>query len=261
MYSVLDLKKDAKLNEGLVKKRVSDLQEYIKMLDTQLVEWKRSVEAAREKYYELNYFTTCQLLELRRELGHLLHPTTVVSSVKPSVLMLLRSVSPKVSNSVVLESLQAIPVAQEPTITDEDLTTKHTNAKSSIECKMTVTSTSTSQKPGSLIPISSPYKLELFSEEKQEDFRYLTENLGYSKSHVLKAFEECGQDANLYDIEEWCENNVECPPTSESEDEFFDCEDFNTTKSGKLLIYGIGIIKANSMSLHTKVVVLSRETI
>ena len=126
MYSVLDLKKDPKLNEGLAKKKVSDLHEYSRMLDTQLVEWKRSVDSARERHYELNYFTTRQLLELRRELGTLLHSTTVVSSVKPSVLMLLKSVSPEVSASVVLESLQATHFALEPT--------KGANAKQGGSC-------------------------------------------------------------------------------------------------------------------------------
>ena len=240
MYSILDLKEDPKLNESLAKKKVSDLQEYTKMLDTQLVEWKRSVDAAREKYYELNYFTTRQLLELRRELGHLLHPTTVVSSVKPSVLMLLKSVSPEVSTSVVLESLQATDSAQEPVITAQDLTAKNTDSNSSIRSKTIACSTSTSQKPVSLLPKSSPAKLE-FSEQQQEDFRCLTETLGYSKSHVLKAFEQCEKDANLYDMEEWCENNVDCSltdggVTSESGDEFFYCEDFDMTESGKILI-------------------------
>ena len=236
VYSILDIKKNPKLNLRLAKKKVSDLQKYSKMLDTQLVVWKKSVDAAREKYYELNYFTTRQLLELRRELGQLLHSATIVSSVKPSVLMLLENVSPEVSSSVVLESLQVTHFAQQPTLTDEVLTTKNTCSKSSSRCKVTASSASTFQK--TLTKSSFSGKLELFSDKQQEDFRYLTETLDYSISHVLKAFEECGQDANLYDIEEWCENNEECiltdgEMTSDNEDKF---EYFDRTESGKILI-------------------------
>ena len=73
--------KDLQFNESKAKKRVSELQDYTRKLDTRLVSWNISVDAARENYYELNYFTTLQLLELRKELG--LHAQqTVFSSVK-----------------------------------------------------------------------------------------------------------------------------------------------------------------------------------
>ena len=98
---------DPLFNEDMAKKRVSDLQEYTKRLDAQLVKWKKSVDIAREKYYELNYYTMLQLLELRRELGCLTQATGAAPLLKPGVLMLLKSVSPAVSSTVVSESLQS----------------------------------------------------------------------------------------------------------------------------------------------------------
>ena len=95
-------------NKDKAKKRVSDLQEYTRKLEAHLVSWKTTVDSAREKYCELNYFTTKQLLKLRKELGQLLKHAAATSSVKPSILMLLKNISPGIPSSVVSSSLQVV---------------------------------------------------------------------------------------------------------------------------------------------------------
>ena len=48
---------------------VEDLQKRAKRMEDELDEWNQTVTLARNKFYELNYYTTRQLLILRSELG------------------------------------------------------------------------------------------------------------------------------------------------------------------------------------------------
>ena len=48
---------------------VEDLQKQAKRMEDDLDEWNQTVTLARNKFYELNYYTTRQLLILRSELG------------------------------------------------------------------------------------------------------------------------------------------------------------------------------------------------
>ena len=73
------------------------------------------------------------------------------------------------------------------------------------------------------------------SESQKTIFKHAVNHLGYSVNHVLKAFLECGQYANIYDIEEWCYSNKE---ESEHEIEEFYSEEENGTAALPLLKSG-----------------------
>ena len=50
---------------------MEDLQEQAKDMEEELERWNKELTLARQKFYELNYYTTRQLLVLRSELGRL----------------------------------------------------------------------------------------------------------------------------------------------------------------------------------------------
>ncbi len=60
-----------------------------------LVEWRKTLQRARREFYDLNYFTTVQLLTLRRELSP---EKDDHSCIPPGVLFLLHSISRKVDS-------------------------------------------------------------------------------------------------------------------------------------------------------------------
>ena len=258
MYDVQHLGvEELHFNEDFAKKRVSELQHYARKLDTQLTMWKKSVDTAREKYYELNYFTTLQLLELRRELAL----PTRAAMLKPSVLMLLKSISPHISSTVVTKSLQAVQQEQEATPMDytevEEVIPEISSTQERVEKESMDVSTSSSNEPAPASPKASPLdkpslSYEELSEKQQSGFTYLVKRLGYTATYVMRAFQECGQDANVYDIEEWCECNIkqqqeqskenESSLVSEedvmSESEQFDTEEVNEPVASALLKSG-----------------------
>ena len=76
--------------------------QHLTEMKCELTAWKEEVAKQRQKFYELNYYTTLQLLYLRKELCEksLLH--------SPNVLTLLLSISPDVQNSSVEEAIQYV---------------------------------------------------------------------------------------------------------------------------------------------------------
>ena len=182
---------DLQFNETKAKLKVITLQDYIRDLDRKLVAWKQSVNNARGKYYELNYFTTIQLLQLRKELGMLTQPNAT-HIVKPNVLMLLKSISPQVDSRVVVDSMQ---VLTQPEPMD-------------YEGEVDAITTATA------ILLLPTLMYEDLTEHQQETYARIVD-LGYSESHVLRAFEECGEEATIYNIEQWCDSNEDSTPEEE----------------------------------------------
>ena len=234
---------ERQFNNKFASKLIVVLQEYTKEMDGKLQEWKKTVHSARMKYYELNYFTTIQLLHLRKELGLLGRSSNFHSyQVKSDVLMLLHSVSPNVNSSVVQRSVQmAISSTELPSLNDstehlchsdsEEVTTQvlpdnlraepkkseykktevHSETSSTVAMHPTESDSATNTTRQDYSPPEGMLRLSLedLDEEQEKIFTYCTEYLGRDKRHVLKAFQECGHNAESYDIEQWClENDV-----------------------------------------------------
>ena len=78
------------------------LTEILKKMINDLEEWENMVAETREHFYCLNYYTTQQLLLLRKELSHL----EDCNDMKPDVLSLLESISKEVTAKLVLSVLK-----------------------------------------------------------------------------------------------------------------------------------------------------------
>ncbi|XP_064403130.1 E3 ubiquitin-protein ligase RNF213-like isoform X2 [Halichondria panicea] len=213
---------DVQFNEAKAK---ITLQNYIRALDRQLIAWKDSVNNARGKYYELNYFTTIQLLQLRKELG-MLTQSNATHIVKPNVLMLLKSISPQVDSRVVVDAMQASTHATQPEPMDYDGEMEAITTATAITTPTDVEVMESSpafEKQDPQQFISSPsaaLKLpslmyENLTEHQQETYTHCVNFFGYSKRHVLRAFKECGKEATIYDIEPWCVSNEDITPDEE----------------------------------------------
>ena len=74
---------------------IPELRKLHSLMQRELEEWRRAVRHSREYHYELNYFTTPQLLTLRQALGH--SATSSSHSINSQVLALLHSISPHIS--------------------------------------------------------------------------------------------------------------------------------------------------------------------
>lgn len=184
------------------------LQQHAKNMEDELCRWKDTVRCRREQFYELNYFNTLQLLNLRKELGKL-KISEGSFKVSHEVLALLQSISSRVTPQIVSDTVckertksvaehMGDPEQVEDAKMEEKLTT----------LTDTVTSPHTSEEaelPPSMSDIVRPkLKESELDEIKKEIMANIMNRLNYSDQLVLKAFEECPKGSDRFDYERWC---------------------------------------------------------
>ena len=223
-------------NERDGKQLVELLQNHAKQMEEALKDWQAEIQVARTQYYQLNYYTTLQLLTLRREFGR--YKISYSCGVPPKVLALLHSVSPQITNSTVRDAVVRATTDVQPFLTkdlmDETLPLTEIPLAENINVPLEL-APSNGLKPNDFVSqgdhiqptlskLSStntksvqkaPLKMTRYpsltvSDLNDEQAQILTncvESLGYSKSHVLRAFQECGAETKKYDIVTWCDSN------------------------------------------------------
>ena len=219
---------ELQLQEEIVAQHVTELHTCAKSMENALREWKSKVKESRICHYELNYYSMQQLLRLRKELGHVRQNPG--EPVDPMTLALLESISPEVTSENVHSIMSGLEVALVDLHAAADLVfcrevadtrvsarsfsgSVHTdsliNAARSTDGHLT---TATTTDPPSLILLMSNKKLKNITEQdlsdtQKEILTQLVEHQDYSRLLVLKAIEDCPKTANIYDIQDWCDEN------------------------------------------------------
>ncbi len=173
---------------------IRDLQKLSLSMEEELDLWKGELYRARSRFYELNYYTTAQLLVLRKELGAF----KKLELLSPDVLALLQSISCQVLFDNIRDAVAEIVSIQESKI---HFTTKVEERKKEQEVKkeLNIHASSTLSPPDSNLTI-----------KQREILSYVTKQLNCPDSLVLKAFEECHeQEWNRYDYVKWCTDHLE----------------------------------------------------
>ena len=167
------------LQEESADEKVKQLQAYAKQMEDDLDSWEKKVKESRSHHYELNYYTMLQLLKLRKELGLVRESPTKL--VDPQILALLESISPKVTSGNVQSVI------------------------SSLEKELAAVEMPPSSSLSSLKTSHNPQLTENdLTDSQKKIFTDLVEYKEYPKLLVLKAFEQLPSTANLYDIQDWC---------------------------------------------------------
>ena len=227
--SIQGEKQELQLQEDAAAFRVAELRACAKNMENALREWENEVEESRSRHYELNYYTTLQLLRLRKELGFVRQNPT--KQVDPEILALLESISPEISSDSVTSMMASLEKHlldlraaadyvpyEEPSIqasasipvvtiqaNSPALATVGTEAQVLPEIGPTP-----AQSMISLISSRKPNNNPIITEDDlKEDQKAIFSDLVecYSRLLLLKAFEDCPATANQYDIQDWCDEN------------------------------------------------------
>ena len=221
---------------------ISVLQDKAKEMEHELILWKEEVVQKRGDFYGLNYFTTLQLLTLRKELGVIKSkPRSGPADVTPNVLSLLESVSTHVTAPCVFATVQTVlsdalrtgmasasvhslqsqinpdpvapslssPVVVGATSPGDASPSRPSIAQDILTSAVVHTSSGAEEmKVDAEPPTISEADL---TQEQEGDMKDLISRYGFPRQLVLKAFEECKDKDNLakYDIERWCNENVD----------------------------------------------------
>ena len=228
---------ELQLQEEMAKQHVAELNTRAKEMENALIEWEDEVKKSRSRYYELNYYTTRQLLRLRKELGLSRHNPH--RQIDPEVLALLQSISQDVtSESVysVLTNLEKVKVDLQAVAS----LVPHEAYEDEVETQLSDSEMPPlePEEPGpsdahpvenlpesptlTVLPSSGTVKPQLTEQElndvQKQILTDMVEYQDYSRLLVLKAFEECDEMANAYDIEVWCGENENLKFDGDDED-------------------------------------------
>lgn len=205
---------------------VNDLQHQAKKMEDELEEWNRKVADTRKKYYELNYYTTRQLLVLRSELGQLRKKYKLPQ--QGQVITLLSSISMEITPEVVERVV--CDVSSQLMQVKETAKNKATETK----CRepvlgevATLTSSLYAQSQDRATSAASVQSLSLSLNEIQtKSFTNLTQKYGIDEKEALEAIQRF---PNYDDIETWLKTEfVQSTDNDDNIEENIDDEDIQS---------------------------------
>ena len=193
---------------------VEDLQTQAREMEDELERWNKEMTLARKRFYELNYYTTRQVLLLRSELGRLkLSELSSKQHQWGKLMALLKSIANGVTPTVLANVVQE--VANKPLGYSDQLTFISTKEgvehvmrtvahclPPKIDVSRSVTSTAEAVDKLSTHQLSQ----DNLSIEQKVYLTDILENFGYSEMTALKAIEEVG-DGDWNDIINWLEEH------------------------------------------------------
>ena len=195
---------------------VEDLQNQAKRMEAELDEWNKTVTSARNRFYELNYYTTRQLLILRSELGKI--KSLGLESRKQylgQVMTLLESLSCEITPTDLKKVVSfEHDVDERETLPSSIVQKKHQPIPSVPPPHLSPLSqvAPTEHHVGKLehMPRLPPVSLsrEKLTDKQEEHCVSIIEKFSYSEMMALKAIEAVG-DGDWNDIENWLEENAD----------------------------------------------------
>lgn len=194
--------------------KVEALATQARLMEYELTNWIDKVKQTRKRCYELNYFTTPQLIILRRELG-MLKSARANISISPMVLSLLQSISFDISLETITKAVKEVallPPHSEPDSFPSLLSSDDSKIGDQItaeqKCTKAMRSSTMKKTKSSVQKIYTPIADKL-NNEQREILMYIVDRFGFPQQLVLKAFEVCKGEVNKYDIQNWCMENAE----------------------------------------------------
>ena len=210
-------------------------------MEKDLEDWKNELSDHRDQFYELNYFTTPQLLSLREELGQFRTSPNSTKPVKSEVMSLLQCLSREITSNLVKEEVQvvsailqeqelAISAFDKQTISSNkqeaiipvNLTTQNMSHNTFTPVTEIYTETTSDNKISSMTSGVLEYIMETekvssvpqpqlnedeLTDEQKAMLANLKESCGFSKKLILLAFERCAKPDLEEAVEDWCNEN------------------------------------------------------
>ena len=221
------------------KSLVDKLQGVARKMEDDLKKWNEEVKGSRSTFYELNNYTTAQLVKLRKELGKM-RANGGVAVVEPGVMLLLQSISPDLTPAAVKDSVlnflmeaaspenqrteamlcsQHGEFSKQPVLSGNENLNAHHQPPSAIGL-LNVNRFETNVildaiKSDAIKPTSSRLTIEQLTGKVKDAFINLTSTYGFPPRLVLSALEQCGEDK--YAAEDWCNEHLMAFTESEAQ--------------------------------------------
>ena len=176
----------------------------LKEMSDDLEKWQDRVAIARNQFYCLNYYTTQQLLLLRKELSHFTN-SSFTGDLKPDVMTLLQSLSSNISQKLVVSHIRGLFDEQE----DEEENKMEFNKRNigAVDVSHSVTERETMASASKLLSSSGPLptlSTKDLNDHQRQILENIVESFGYSEKLVLLAFERVAKPDIEEEVGKWC---------------------------------------------------------
>ena len=165
---------------------ITELQKVAKEIESELEDWKMTIDDCRQKFYNLNYYTTRQLLILRKELGRLKFGAAF--SVCPEVLTLLQCISPSMTSDDLNKAVRKFFLQQW-----KNSSQRQQKPEDVTKCLVTDSMQKSDDKDNRLTP------------KQREIYKELTDQMEFDKKLALAAVHNCN---DVYDAANWCMEKI-----------------------------------------------------
>ena len=190
---------------------VDELQNMASKMEKDLTKWKDEVKDMRKDFYQLNYFTTQQLLQLRKELGRFKNPDVHVS-VNPQVMALLQCISHDITSDTVIEQVHiATAILKEQSMAEKQYSQERVIPVATGIIDLTSPDISNTTEPSISSKISlatsgpqPTLREDKFTDKQRSIMNNLKESAGFHHKLVMFAFERCTKPDIEEEIEQWC---------------------------------------------------------
>lgn len=213
---------------------LNHLEGQAKRMEDDLADWKRAVLDYRSEFYELNNYTTHQLLILREELGRLRNSEASVSSHSETCIMLnlLHSISEDVTLERVRSELHTLasPTMQQTEVIPDRVDKKvPSDALHGKESKVvtagsfSLQSSVSNQRDESKLLVEAGLVGDILSstaddkpsiseadltDVQRKMMSNIAENYGFSRKLILLGFERCNKPDIEDEVVDWCEDHA-----------------------------------------------------
>ena len=222
---------------------VEELQKVASKMEDDLEKWKQEIQEKRDEFYELNYYTTQQLLLLREELGRLKEPGE--DQVKPHAMALLQSISREVSADAMKRYVQEVTtiLEQQGAMTSTGVKTERKKVNNPVNSSSQLSGQEAAPEPAPPLaaeassalmtgllesegaktsaPLAQTQENELTIDQRAILVN-LQESFGFHRQLILLAFERCDNPGDKNEVSRWClvnQNNFKYGDEEEEEEE------------------------------------------
>ena len=191
-----------------------ELEEESTFMESCYTNWKKKVSDARKEYKELNFFTTQQLMTLRKEIATVCHSNDLIMS-SIQVLALLESVRPNLTSEQLKSAIErafkdteilenARGTAELPSFFHVPSQDEMVTRRSVFDNKNYLGATSSTATSVSQVQPASVKKSRPKETSKIQSFLNAATDDGYSEQIALAALASLGVDAEEDDLLLWC---------------------------------------------------------
>lgn len=200
---------------------VDRLQQVASKLEADLEQSKHEIQEQRGQFYELNYYTTKQLLLLREELGRLQEPGE--NMVKPEAMALLQSISRNITDNEVKVCVLSVTTRKDDNVGEDAEDKVESTRKSELRNFISPTSSSTidvgkSESTKCSIP-QAQQKQDDLSPVQKAILLDIMEIFAFDENLILLAFDRCENPSDIDAVIVWCAYNESIYLHSEDEEE------------------------------------------